>query len=121
MQPKIKSIDNIEIQNFKTWIPNNTNSFSIVFELLIGPNDSVGEEIFTIEVCTLEWFADFFKRKPKAIEKGYLIVDKYDYSEVINELEQICNSINGDEWNEIAEQLAEIFNWEFDNYIEYKG
>jgi hypothetical protein len=118
MRPVIKDIENIDIPDVKSWEPINKKLFNTCFELLIGPKDSEGEEIFSVEVCSHLWFQKNFNREPELIEKGFIVVDKYNYNDIVGLLLEICNSIEGSDWNDIGKQLSKYFYWEFDNYIE---
>jgi hypothetical protein len=47
-----------------------------------------------------------------------LIVFEYDYDRLLRTIEQVCESTEGDTWQEVADRLSRLGAWEFEDYRE---
>jgi hypothetical protein len=87
---------------------------------MVGPSGSVGEESFGITVCTPEWFEQNMKDSVTS-GRHYLFVKEYDYQELKSFLIKYCSTSMGNSWAEVAEKVARIGYWEFEDYKPYTG
>jgi hypothetical protein len=97
--------------------------FGILVQAMIGPLNDRGEESFDIMVCTPEWLAATMIKDNKDMVSGrhYLLVRRYDYRELKTFLQDYCTSCQGKSWQAVAEKLARIGHWEFEDYVPWAG
>ena len=53
MKAIIKSFDSPNTEDLPTWQPDNSK-FVLPIQLIIGPDDSLGEESFDLTICTAD-------------------------------------------------------------------
>jgi hypothetical protein len=95
-----------------------TGDFGILVQAIIGPQSEEGEESFDFMVCTTGWFATDRLTSPGAMASGrhVLFVNKYDYPSLEKYVREYCVSCEGRTWHEVAEKLARLGHWEFEDY-----
>lgn len=115
MKPELKGmwIDSSEyiLENFQ---PKNDDDFFLLVNLKIGPNSEVGADYFQFQVCTPEWLCKN-QWSPEWM-RHTLLVRKYNYDEIINEVKQIIEKCNGKDWTEVSLKLSRHFDWEYEDY-----
>jgi hypothetical protein len=119
MRGSIKSIELIDHENWSYW-PGDPTNFCVAAEVLIGPEDSPGEEIFSFEVCTLRWLAEHGEQKPHFV-RHVILMNEYDEEALKSLVRQLVGNTTGETWNEVAEKLARYMFWEFEDYQPYDG
>ena len=101
------------IENYKPEGP-----FGLFVQAFVGPYGDRGEESFGFTVCTPDWFASehLRARKSLAIGRHFIFVDEFDYTALEKFVRDYCASCEGDTWQEVAEKVARIGHWEFEDY-----
>jgi len=89
--------------------------FGISISAMVGPAGQPGEESFEFTLCTPEWFAQNMK-DAFVIGRHYLFVSKYDYRALDTFVRSYCQGCMGTSWTEVAEKVAHLGYWEFENY-----
>lgn len=125
MKAVLKSYYSVNIENLESYIPNNPESYGFNLTLLVGPKDSDGEESFNIIVVTPKWLLEkyanpAFAKDEIIIGRHYLIVFEYNFERIISFIRNYVENCTGDSWDEIAEKLARLGQWEFEDYREYQ-
>jgi Immunity protein 8 len=82
---------------------------------MIGPAGGAGEESFGITVCTPSWFEHNMKANI-ASGRHHLFVREYDYDRLKQYLTNYCSECRGNSWVEVAQKVARIGFWEFEDY-----
>lgn len=116
MRAKIKSFHSIDINDFSNFIPDQPDNFSFVLELMVGPDNEPGEESFDIQVCTPLWLLSHLKKDDVIPGIYLLIVLEYNFERIFDRLKELIEPYSGSEWNEIAQKVAKIGFWEFEDY-----
>jgi hypothetical protein len=118
VRAKIKSFQSVDIEDLHNFIPQNPENFSFLLELMIGPDNEEGEESFNVQVCTPQWLLSTMKKEDIILGNHFLIVLEYNFERIFNKIKQqieVCSGIN---WHEVAEKVARIGHWEFEDYVE---
>jgi len=85
---------------------------------MIGPAGSVAEESFDLVLCTPDWLRSQCSQDRKPLFGAqHLIVNHYDYEQVRSSIADLCSSIEGSDWAEVASKLNVYASWEFANYV----
>jgi len=99
--------------------PDDPESFSILVQALVGPDEGEGEESFDFTITTASWLAG-----QPAPEKGFefvqgvLILPCWDYETVVRAISDLCRKTEGETWAEVATSLSRYGHWEFADYRE---
>jgi hypothetical protein len=117
IRPKIKRIYSTDISDIENFCPENPENFSVHLRLMIGPQDSTGEESFDINICTPNWINEnLISREGMVFGYQMFIVKNYVFSKIKERLDLFCNGCTGSSWGECALKLSRIAFWEFEDY-----
>lgn len=112
MKAKIKSVDlnsQIGIADFR---PEREDYFSVWLTFTIGTAGGEGGDSFRLNVCTPKWLQD----KAPRWGRHLLIVDRYDLEWILASVESYISSIDESDWLAVAEKIARLLEWEFEDY-----
>jgi len=84
-------------------------------DVYIGPDTVPSGEYFTVEVVT-EDILDSIGRS-----KWQMVLAVYDWSKVENWVFSVAERCRGENWEEMANKLAQHMHWEFQDYNPYGG
>ena len=118
MRAKIKSFQSVDIEDLHNFVPENPENFCFLLELMVGPDNQEGEESFDIQVCTPLWFLSILKPNDVILGRHFLIVLEYNFERIYSKIKQLIEAYSADNWNELAEKIARIGYWEFEDYVE---
>lgn len=121
MKPILKSIISSNV-DLTSYVPDDA-AFRVLVELEIGPEDSVGMDIFQLEVCSSKWL---WTNRSRSIDldsiswgsRPTLIVADYSFEAIVLFIGNYLSEIEGDSWVEVAEEINNRLAWEFDGYRE---
>ncbi len=99
-------------------LPADPAEFVLLARLFVGPSDGLGEESFDVEVCSPEWLAR------RCAEEGFVdgrhtviaIVDTFTEAGLRSFLTRRVENVTGETWREVAEKVARLGLWEFEDY-----
>ncbi len=96
--------------------PIDPDLFQLPVEMLIGPRDAPGEEIFQITICSPQWLVKFIKDGDIVAARGYIIAAHYDFQKIRAFLELYVSRCEGQTWQDLAQQISCLGFWEFEQY-----
>jgi len=114
------AVRNIELDPDPRQLPADPADFLLLARLLVGPSNGPGEESFDVEVCSPEWLAQhcvtegFVDGRHRVI----ITVDAFSEAGLRSFLTRRVESSSGTTWLEVAEKVARIGHWEFEDYSE---
>lgn len=117
MIASIKSIDLIDHDNWN-YCPDDVTDFCVAAEAIIGLEESEGGDIFSFEVCSPTWLERRCRGKANFI-RHVLVVNEYEETAIKSAVNDLVRGICGENWAEIAKQLARHMFWEFEDYDPY--
>jgi len=89
-------------------------------QVLIGPKNLPGEESFDFLICTPNWLMQAYNHSELVFGKNFIIVFEYDIKNVLNKIEKLVSSFDGENWSQLANQLAKYGRWGFEGYVPYE-
>lgn len=119
--PEIRRLHSPDIIDMQSERPEDPERFCILVQALIGPTGEAGEESFDFIVCTPAWLAQTLLKDGYIFVRHYLIVEYYNYNQIFNAINSLCQSVSGSSWRQVAEQLGKYGKWEFEDYYELGG
>lgn len=118
MNAELKRIHSPDIYDLESYRPEDPNKFAFLLQAMIGPEGKEGEESFDIEVCTPRWLEEIYKLEEIVVGRHHLIVREYNYERIIKTIKDYLQNCSGEGWNEVAEKVARLGKWEFEDYTD---
>jgi hypothetical protein len=115
MKARLKGIYSVDLPNGSPQMPTDPSDCWIVVEANIGEDDRPGADTFTFYVTT----PTFLERAPQAGLPHMIVLDRFNWQEVENNLLTRCSQARGKIWAELARSIGG--EWEFDNYKPAEG
>jgi len=112
MKATIISIHSPDIDSLEGYKPPG-REFAVFLQLLIGPKGGSGEESFDLQVCSPEWIK---RQALPMMGRHLLIASRFDFREISSFLHSAVDQIEEDTWADVAQKLARIGKWEFEDY-----
>ena len=118
MVPEIKSHFLIDGEALESHKPVDSENFSLILRLIVGPRGQPGEESFDITICTPASLAEECAASGFVLGRHRLIVSAHDPSHIMNAVRNLVARCSGLSWAEVGSKLARIALWEFEDYQE---
>jgi len=83
---------------------------------MIGPKDRDGAEAFDMLVCTPVWLKQELASYKSLSGRGMIIVEEYDYDEILSYIEKKIIVCNDKDWSKAAIKLSRFSFWEYEDY-----
>lgn len=90
-------------------------------ELLVGPSDGPGEEIFYLTVCTPRALAEVLAAQTVLMGRHWLFVAELSPRKVEEFLRRRIEHIMGPTWDEVAQKVGRLGASEFEDYRPWTG
>lgn len=117
MMAKIKQFEGSDGGDPTEYLSPTPDCDAYALRMIVGPFDSPGEESFDVTVCTPAWLASEVDRHGPQLGRHFLIVATLDLSKAMTFLsERIEHRLSGVDWTDLAEKIARIGNWEFEDF-----
>lgn len=100
--------------SLENYQPEEKDSFILLVNLKIGPEDEEGTDYFQLNVCTPEWLCKHHWLPE--LMRHTLLVRKYDLDEITKTITDYIDQCEGQDWMEIAQKLSRVFAWEYEDY-----
>ena len=116
MRARLKHLLDDDVERVSTDDP---AEFMYLAQMLVGPSDERGEESFNVVVCSPEWLAAAARRDGGLFHaRHHLVVnfETFDRQAVHDWLAARVQDVSGETWDEVAERLARLGYWEFEDY-----
>jgi len=116
MRATIKSYDSDEIDDFRTYYPEDPAVFAFSLTLAIGPVGAAGADNFAIKVVTPEFLRLQYPGDKCYLLRHYLLVKEYDWASISALLTKYVNSLEAETWEQLAQKISQVARWEFEDY-----
>ncbi len=108
---RLRGTDVIDLLNFT---PEEPDNFCVPFQAVIGPMGGKGEDIFDFVVCTPKWVEQQIQKSGPFFGRARILVNEYNYDQIFNAVDALCNSLSGDTWETIEYKLRLYGDWEYE-------
>ncbi len=115
MKAIIKEIHCSDVDAWKDYLPSDAKDFVLPFELKIGIEGGSEVDQFSILVCGSKWFEREIADKKREFPVHHMVMEEYDASLLERAFSEKVNTFEGENWQELATQLSQVFYWEFDS------
>ncbi|MEM8836662.1 MAG: immunity 8 family protein [Pseudomonadota bacterium] len=103
---------------FSEYWPDDVTNFCIGADATIGPENGIGGEIFSFQVCSPKWFSENESHSP-VFARHIIFMNEYDEPGFMKIVEDLVANTHGETWHEVALKLSRYMFWEFEDYQEY--
>ena len=110
----------LDVDDLDGWAPE-SDEWALGLRILAGPDGGPGEESFDLTVCSLAWLTERVRRDAVFDGRHHLIVEWYDWPVLRTYVERYVQQCEGTTWRDVAEKLARLGYWEFEDYQPYEG
>jgi hypothetical protein len=117
MRATLKRLHSPDALDLPAWMPEGED-FAILIQVMAAPEDSEGEESFDLTLCTPGWITHALTTEKIMMGRHLLIVQSFDYQQVLSYITNYVTSCEGDTWPEVADKLGRLGQWEFEDYRE---
>ena len=115
MRAKLKVIHDLFGEfNPDEYFPEDEDVFHVSLLLGIGVEDGNSMDYFDVLICTPKWIK--LKESKPLLLRYTIIVECYDFKEILKCINSYIDNCDGDNWEEISHKLSRFFRWEFDDY-----
>lgn len=121
MTPVLKNLDLGSHIGFDEFVPDDAECFSVWITATVGPLGEEGGEQFQIRVCTPLYLKGEVMGGQAVWGRHALIVERYDPRLIRTKIETYLDRCRGDDWTAVAERVARIGLWEFEDYCPHPG
>ena len=90
--------------------------FDVIVRAMVGPRGEEGEESFDVRVCSPSWLARVCEKHGFAFGRHCLVVDSFSPTEIRTILTKFIERHSGKTWQEVAQKVARLGLWEFEDY-----
>lgn len=115
MRAELKFLHSPDV-DLDSYYPEDPSNFSFLLQAMIGIEGKDGHDSFDIMVYTPQWLLQHHNDSDVVFGRHTLIVFDYDIGRLRAAISRYCEYTFGDDWLEIAERLARIGYWEFEDY-----
>lgn len=115
MRAAVRSLTSFEDEDPENWTPE-TEAWALGLRLLVGPDDGPGEESFDLTVCSLAWLTERVRGDGVFDGRHHLVVEHFHWPTVRSYVERRVQRCEGATWRDVAEQIARLGYWEFEDY-----
>ena len=116
MRAELKGMMSPDVMDLENWRPE-SDEFSIMLELEIGPKNRDDSEVFYLEVISPKALAVQAADEGILFGRGFLIMSSFSYKKLVDFLERWCAGTHGKTWEEMVEKLSRFAGYEFLDYM----
>jgi hypothetical protein len=116
IRAEVKRLHSPDVHDLSTYVPDDSDNFGILVQVMAGPVGGEGEESFDVVVCTPNWLRD--KLGPTEVKMGrhYLLVKQYDFAVLMRFITGFAAECRGTTWQDAALRMGRLGKWEFEDY-----
>ncbi len=116
MKAIVKGIDTNSHISFDAYCPEDVECFGLWITVMVGPDSEDGGHLYQVLVCTPDWIKQECLRVGAMWGRHMLIISSYDKNQIRNEIERYVQGCTGKDFWDIAQKVARIGAWEFEDY-----
>lgn len=125
IRAELRGLHSPDVYDLQSYIPEDPLVFGFLVQAFIGPIGEMGEESFNFIVRSPQWIAenelsDASVGDQYLFARHYLILHRYSYEVLLQAISKLCDSVQGPDWETIAERLGRYGYWEFEDYVPYR-
>jgi Immunity protein 8 len=120
IRAEVKRLHSPDVYDLSTFVPEDSERFGILVQMMAGPVGEPGEESFDVVVCTPRWLQGELGPNDVKMGRHYLLIKQYDYCGLVRFLQDFAATCSGATWEEVAMRLGRLGMWEFEDYDDHR-
>lgn len=111
-------VRSLHLQPDPVTLSDDPTDFAFLARLYVGASDGPGEESFDVQVCSPEWIAVRCANEQFVDGRHTVIttLDAYSAEGLRSFLTRRVENVSGATWRDVAEKVARLGFWEFEDY-----
>lgn len=119
MRAELRQLDCIELDVLlPDYAPEDPEYFGILVDASVGTKDSEGADLFSFLVRSPRFLADEVAREGHLFARNYLVLPRYDYGLLWRAISDLCDRIEGPDWETVAKRIGRYGLWEYDDFYD---
>ncbi len=114
MKARLDGIYSPDLPSGHAELPANPANCWVVVQADIGVEGESGADCFTMYVTTPQFLDGCLNQVRHQLGRGLVIVAEFDWDVVEQAVKEVCCSVEGECWTELAEKLSRYFLYEYE-------
>lgn len=115
MKAVLRRLHSPDVADLTSWTPDG-DSWQLLVQAILGPDDGPGEESFDVVVCSPQVVANWATADGRWWGQYTLVVTRWDYTALEAAIRDLLARCDGPDWSTVAGRLAHFMHWEFTDY-----
>lgn len=116
MKLELKRLHSPDVLDLRGFSPRKKDKFGFSMQIMVSELGGVGEESFDVVVCSPIWLMENYKQKNVIFGREFIIMFQFNYEQLYDKILNYVNSIDGKNWDDLANEMSRIGHWEFEGY-----
>lgn len=107
------TLDDVLLQHYS---PQDPDCFALVVDAYIRPAGGGPEDMFQFLARSPRALEDELRETSYVLARNYLILPRFDYGLLWKAISDLCESIEGPDWETVARRIGRYGLWEYDDF-----
>lgn len=116
VRAELRGVFSPDVPDLRSHHPPDDEPWSVFVQLLVGPSGADGEESFGVVVCNGAWLESRARDQGPVLGRHHLVVASFAWGAVEGFVESYLERCVGETWDDVAQQVARLGHWEFEDY-----
>ena len=114
--PKIIDYHSADIDEIWNWDPSPSQEIFVNVEFVIGAGESEAGDTFQAMIVNTSALQKRATGKTILDLRGYLLVQEFNWNNILTYVEKIATDCKGETWEEVAHKLSKRLLWEYEDH-----
>jgi hypothetical protein len=115
MKAVLRRMHSPDVRDLERFMPD-SDVFVLLVQFLFGSDENDGEESFDAIVCSPKWIEKKVDELGIMDARHHIIMKQFDIKVLREFVTEFSNGCSGEKWEDVAEKLARLGHWEFEDY-----
>jgi hypothetical protein len=116
VKAEVRFFHSPNIDSLSLYVPPDPDNFAFLLQVMVGPSDRPGEELFDVEVCSPQWLSDRLQQEQLMIGRHHVFVAGHDWDRISALITRWVARCEGNSWSEVVQEVGRLGHLEFKDY-----